>query len=1789
MNYKYNVKTDSHRISLTYPQKAKLAIYSRVITRLTSALCALLILISLPVSSAYALTAAAIAGSTYFNGAGGCSTAGCHVAPSTGASAWTSPTTISLQPLSYYAGNSANFATGIAAANSPSMGNPATAGTNAANAIANSVNLAAYFAESYFAVPNAPTIGTATKGNAQATVTFSAPASALPITGYTVTANPAAGTDINAGTTGLSHVITGLTNGTSYTFTVTATSNAGTGTASAASNAVTPATVPTAPTIGTVTASNGQASVPFTFTNTVPSNGGATVTSYTVTPYIAGVAQATTTSGTVSPITVSGLTNGTAYTFKIAAVNSVGTGTASAASNSVTPATVPNAPTIGTSTASNGQTSVAFTFTNTVPSNGGAAVTSYTVTPYIAGVAQATTSGAASPITVTGLTNGTAYTFKVAAVNSVGTGTASGASNTVTPATVPNAPTIGTATAGDGQVSVPFTFSNTVPTNGGANVTSFTVTPYIGGAAQATTSGAASPISVNGLTNGTAYTFTVAAVNSAGTGAASAASNSVTPFALASAPTIGTATAGNGQATVPFTAPASFGTGTLVNYTVTPYVGATAGTPVTGLTSPILVTGLTNGTTYTFTIAVTTTVGTTVSPTGSNAVTPATVPNAPTIGTATSGNGQASVVFTFSDTVPTNGGATVTSYTVTPYIGAVAQATTTGAASPISVTGLTNGTTYTFTVAATNRVGTGAVSAASNSVTPATIPDAPAITGITSGNGQATIAFTAPAFNGGAAITSYTGNCGGVTATGASSPLTVTGLTNGTTYNCTVAATNIVGSSLPSTASSVTPATVPGAPTIVSATLGNAQVTVTFNAPASNGGAAITGYTVTSNPADGTDSNGGTTGLTHIVTNLTNGTAYTFIVTATNSVGSTASASSASVTPYAPPVANNTTVSVQTNSSANVITPGISGAVNASGLTILTPTSHGTISATVGNTFLYTPTPNYYGVDSVTYAVAGPGGNSGNATITITINPIIPSVTNAALQVQLNASATLDLAPYITGTAITGVSVSGLPLHGTAIVSGTNVTYVPAKDYSGTDSFTYLAYGAAGVSASAATVTVTIIGRPNPLQDPHVKALIDSQTAALQHFSAAQIANFSQRLESSHHAPYLPILTPSASGPAFTPEASAPLGTAPAVFGSNTSGQTLGRFDSWQANGAQSYTNNPNALLRDAEPSSGGNNSLDNTMASLMNLAKGLATNSSLNLGELSKAAGAGPNDPNRNVELWAAGNLRFGTVTQAGTNTQFVTDGVSIGADKRINRNLTLGMGVGYARDNSTIGTDGTNSKATGTSLAGYASYLMDAGTYLDGILGVGKVNFDTKRFVTVANSFARATRQGDQLFGSLAYGYEYRDDGVLWSPYGRYDFSFDRLNASTETGAGVNALSYASQSVHTGNFAFGMRGQTAHQTEYGLVQPRARLEYQHNTSVIGPTTVAYADLMATQYALAGTSRNSNSVVIGLGSDFLMSDTWKLGIDYQHLGSKGPENSQSLNVLLTKTLNGKNDFDFLLQDSESASVSKPSGLVVATGFSFDDNVNRASDAREKISDTIYSATVSKSFSHVMAKRHRLMFTGFLDTEQFRTYSGLNHVSAGLNAEYAFRPGADFGTPTYGVFLRATQDKFSSTLRNGSRFSTGVNFRDSLTDRISLFSALSDNKRTGKSDVFNARDRSARVNLDYALSASQTLYLGGEYKKGDVIASGWVPALNALNIATVFVLDDVFINPGYTDYRFKGRTKLFTLGYNIGFGPKDSIDLSWRRANSAPDAQAGTVVTNRYIDNQYSINYLMAF
>ena len=157
------------------------------------------------------------------------------------------------------------------------------------------------------------------------------------------------------------------------------------------------------------------------------------------------------------------------------------------------------------------------------------------------------------------------------------------------------------------------------------------------------------------------------------------------------------------------------------------------------------------------------------------------------------------------------------------------------------------------------------------------------------GDGEVAVSWTAPASDGGSAITEYTVTAspdGATCTTTGDLTCTVTDLTNGTPYTFTVTATNDVGTSEPSEPSApVTPMipVAPLAPTGVVGVAGDGEVAVSWTAPASDGGSAITGYTVTASPDGATCTTTGA--LTCTVTDLTNGTPYTFTVTATNDVG----------------------------------------------------------------------------------------------------------------------------------------------------------------------------------------------------------------------------------------------------------------------------------------------------------------------------------------------------------------------------------------------------------------------------------------------------------------------------------------------------------------------------------------------------------------------------------------------------------------------------------------------------------------------------------------------------------------------------------------------------------------------------------------------------------------------------------------------------------------------------------------------------------------------------------------
>lgn len=783
----------------------------------------------------------------------------------------------------------------------------------------------------------------------------------------------------------------------------------------------------------------------------------------------------------------------------------------------VAPGTVPNA-TVGTA------------YSQTLSASGGTAPYTFSAT---GSLPPGLTLGAGGTLSGTPTTAGD-FSFTATATDA-DSFTGSQAYTVHVTAIAPAAPTGASATAGDTQASVSFA----APTDtGGAPITGYTVTSSPGGF---TGTGSASPITVTGLTNGTSYTFTVTATNTAGTGPASTASNAVTP---------------KGAQTITFNNPGTqnFGTSPTLTATASSSLTPTFSSQTTGVCT------ITSGGALTFLSAGTCTIAADQAGDGTYLAAPtvtqsfsvaAVVPGAPTIGVATAGNTQATVSFT---APASNGGAAVTGYTVTSNPGGI---TGTGAASPITVTGLTNGTAYTFTVTATNGAGTGSASAASNSVTPlgtqtitfnnpgsqnfGTSPQmvASASSGLTVSFSSTTSAVCTVT-SAGVLTTVAPGTCtiqadqagngayqpapsvtqsfaivvpGGAVSFSTASPLP--GATAETAYSQTITAAggatpytfSLVSGSLPTGVTFSSSGVVSGTPlasgtfnftlrvTDAATQMADKSYQLVVAAPAiALAPATLPGGQVAQAYAQTLTASGGVAPYTFAVTTgalpagltLSAGGTLSGTPTAAGSFNITVTATDQhgfqGSQAYTLGINQPVPVAVDDTASANsnghvTITVTANDSGPITSIAITQQPAHGTATVN-GLDVVYTPAANYFGSDTLKYTATGPGGTSGAATVSITVVPgAVPMAAAQTAKVLAGKSITIHASAGATNGPFTGAAITAAPTSGTAVVQGTDIVYTADPNASGTFGLDYTLSNAFGTSQPA-HVTLTVNPRP---------------------------------------------------------------------------------------------------------------------------------------------------------------------------------------------------------------------------------------------------------------------------------------------------------------------------------------------------------------------------------------------------------------------------------------------------------------------------------------------------------------------------------------------------------------------------------------------------------------------------------------------------------------------------------------------------------------------------------------
>jgi uncharacterized repeat protein (TIGR01451 family) len=473
-----------------------------------------------------------------------------------------------------------------------------------------------------------------------------------------------------------------------------------------------------------------------------------------------------------------------------------------------------------------------------------------------------------------------------------------------------------------------------------------------------------------------------------------------------------------------------------------------------------------------------------------------------------------------------------------------------------------------------------------------------------------------------------------------------------------------------------------------------------------------------------------------------------------------------------------------------------------------------------------------------------PGNNTSTVTSTVVSGPV-PTAQSKSVTVLAGTTKTIDLTSGATNGPFTKATLVSLApaSAGTAVITSAPGTFLlsftPAANFTAVAVATFTLTNSFGTSAPA-TVTFTVVPRPDPSKDPDVIGLLNAQVTAAERFANAQISNFDQRLESLHEDGY----GPQGQGIAFGSSDQAP-------------------------SSAYAFTQ--------ARPGASGKSPFDDVFA---RADQPTGTN-------ITKAS---PRAPLPNFSFWSSGYVNFGSTgatnfvnAAPGSSLDFTTSGVTVGVDRRFSDYFTAGLGVGYGRDDANIGVNGTHSRGQTLNAGAYGSYRPLPGLFTDGVIGFGALTFDSQRFVVANNDFASGSRTGSEIFGSLTAGFEHRWQQLLLSPYARVNVISLWLDAFSETGDPTGSLTFSNQSATNLTGILGLRGKYDMLMSWGVFSPRFRAEFNHAWQSGGATSLQYADFLAgPTYFITTIPAEANYATLGLGADFKFGSAAFINFDYQ-------------------------------------------------------------------------------------------------------------------------------------------------------------------------------------------------------------------------------------------------------------------------------------------------------------------
>lgn len=495
--------------------------------------------------------------------------------------------------------------------------------------------------------------------------------------------------------------------------------------------------------------------------------------------------------------------------------------------------------------------------------------------------------------------------------------------------------------------------------------------------------------------------------------------------------------------------------------------------------------------------------------------------------------------------------------------------------------------------------------------------------------------------------------------------------------------------------------------------------------------------------------------------------------------------------------------------------------------------------------------PSAVGPTSIEYAVVLAFGQSQPGVIAIDALDATPELTPLTANTLAGRPVTVSLTDTATRGPFTGAAVVSVSEGGSATIreGGSpdartyDLTFTPDGVFTGAAVVTYTLSNAGG--ATEGRLVVTVDARPDPSVDPEVRGLVSAQVDTARRFTRAQTSNFHRRLEQVRRG----------------------------GSGGVSNGVSL-NF------GADALTSDPREALRQqlGHRSNGPSPFADELAFAAAPSSPAPAST------DAGAPVAAGAQGKPGVVGVWTAGSIDWGRRDAEGQRDyRFTTSGLSAGLDMAVADGVVLGGGIGYGNDRTKVGDNATQSEAESYLGAVYGSWRVAEGLLLDGVLGYGSLDYESRRWSSDEADFLFGERSGSILFGSVSFALERTHRNLSWSPYAQLSFGSIDLDGFTETGSEVFALRYEALETDMLASTLGASFDWTLERRDGVLAPSLRIEWRHEFEGTQDQIVSYADWLASPDYVVGLDRWArDSVSVAVGLQWRAASGWTFGADYQ-------------------------------------------------------------------------------------------------------------------------------------------------------------------------------------------------------------------------------------------------------------------------------------------------------------------